>query len=653
MDTSADAGADLESRPSNGTGGGASGGETQPLVRSNPDNSASFGSLISCEDCSAMESGDDTTAPGDDDGQFWPQTFGRSISMLAGRVTYQQVEWSMKSPRFGHLEVIRRKKLEQGFYTPDPDVHRAIREREDGHADAHLPPGRGGANQKINRMKSLDFPRPKNQSLAVAPAPLSPGTVSGLERKSMSAHEYRLEVLAKAKGNAATTAKVAAKEKKNGGPRRRRKKKKVPDASEGSSFVQCTFNMSNILMGVGLLGTPFVLKSAGWIGGSAVIVIFAAITWRTSYLIGRLLNGDHRPTAAFGVPGHPDPVRTGTPLRSFPDISRQSFGNAGAVFLALVLYFELFSCLGIFFVSIGEYMAEMLPQYSTTQHEMLFAFLLAFPTILLKTARLLSYLSVVGTVSTLAVVFAVIASAVAEGDVTPRIAIDLHDADPHAGARALYRGAGLPLSLGLFAYCFSGHAIVPSIYTSMARPRDFEKMIDYTFVVVLVGCLAVSASGYLMFGSLVEDQVTLSLARLDGGGTQGGGAIDVLTALMVLTAFSKFTLTMFPLALGMEEIFAPYIAAEMRMEVVSACIRLTLIVLALLVAIFVPSFSFLCSLVGLLCTMVVSVIFPAAAHLVAFKDHIALWEKVVDCIFIIFGLLSAIIGTYAAITVDG
>lgn len=254
---------------------------------------------------------------------------------------------------------------------------------------------------------------------------------------------------------------------------------------------------------MGLLGTPFVLKSAGWIGGSAVIVIFAAITWRTSYLIGRLLNGDHRPTAAFGVPGHPDPVRTGTPLRSFPDISRQSFGNAGAVFLALVLYFELFSCLGIFFVSIGEHMAEMLPQYSTTQHEMLFASLLAFPTILLKTARLLSYLSVVGTVSTLAVVFAVIASAVAEGDVTPRIAIDLHDADPHAGARALYRGAGLPLSLGLVAYCFSGHAIVPSIYTSMARPRDFEKMIDYTFVVVLVGCLAVSASGYLMFGSLV------------------------------------------------------------------------------------------------------------------------------------------------------
>ena len=205
----------------------------------------------------------------------------------------------------------------------------------------------------------------------------------------------------------------------------------------------------------------------------------------------------------------------------------------------------------------------------------------------------------------------------------------------------------MPISFGLIAYAFSGHAVVPSIYKSMKNTNEFEKMVNITFAGVTFSCLIVALSGYHMFGSTVDDQVTLSLQKSEPGGASK--AMTMLTWLMILTAFSKFTLTAFPLALGLEEIVAKWIPSDNVMEFVSSLIKIGLITLALLVAIFIPSFSFLCSLVGLVCTMIVSVIFPAAAHLKLFGPRLPVWEKLIDWFFIISGVFMAIVGTYATV----
>ena len=66
---------------------------------------------------------------------------------------------------------------------------------------------------------------------------------------------------------------------------------------------------------------------------------------------------------------------------------------------------------------------------------------------------------------------------------------------------------------------------------------------------------------------------------------------------------------------------------------------------------FVPSFGYLCSLVGLICTMIVSVIFPAAAHLKLFGTRLSVAEKLMDVTFIAFGVSAAVVGTYATVFV--
>lgn len=52
----------------------------------------------------------------------------------------------------------------------------------------------------------------------------------------------------------------------------------------------------------------------------------------------------------------------------------------------------------------------------------------------------------------------------------------------------------------------------------MKKPQEYESMIGFTFTVVSFCCLIVAVSGYWMFGSLVDDQITLSLEKNSGDG---------------------------------------------------------------------------------------------------------------------------------------
>lgn len=143
---------------------------------------------------------------------------------------------------------------------------------------------------------------------------------------------------------------------------------------------------------------------------------------------------------------------------------------------------------------------------------------------------MLSYMSALGTVATIAVCMTVVVSALVEGDVSESIAErrGVEDAEPY---HIYWESQGLALAFGMVAYCFSGHAIVPSIYASMEKPQDFEKMVTMTFIVVTILCLMVSFSGYYMFGSMVEDQITLSLES----GSKASTAMDLLVWLMIIT----------------------------------------------------------------------------------------------------------------------
>lgn len=221
--------------------------------------------------------------------------------------------------------------------------------------------------EEMRKVGSMDFNATKAHLKAQAKfAPLTK-TQKDLELKSKDAAEYRKKILSKQQG----------------------KRKSNPPSDDKTTFFQCVFNLANILMGVGLLGLPFAIKESGYFGGTFAIISFALVCWKTSILIGRELNGDPRPLSFFAdsndvtkYASSSEPiVRMRKPIRSFPDIAREAFGNAGAVVLGIILYFELFSCLAIFIVSVADHMHELFPSIPVATHMLGFTIFSALPVI--------------------------------------------------------------------------------------------------------------------------------------------------------------------------------------------------------------------------------------------------------------------------------
>jgi len=593
--------------------------EESPLIAVVPDDGEEVAAVVDYESGQGQEQspGTDTSS---DFGQFviadadelerpWPATFERSISLLAGpTMDTDFIENMTKSPK---ITPSMNARYRQNDRTPEPSF-------------GVLRP-QNSFKQGLTKIQSLDFSPKKRE------------TDAQLYRQKLLAEKNKKKPVTKM-GEDLMKKKLQVEQDSSGGHG-------VDMGGEKATFGQCIFNMANILMGVGMLGLPYIFRAAGWIGGAFVTLSFSAVAYRTSVLLGRELNGDHRSCELFDDSKN-SAVRLRKPIKSFPDIARESFGQGGTIILSFVLYFELFSCLCIFFVTLGDHLYTLFPHIPTSRHMINVSFILAIPTALLRTPRLLSYLSAVGTVATIFVVSTVAGSAIYSGDISEAVA-EKKGVDVHlSGTHELWDTSGLSIAFGLIAYTFSGHAIIPSIYSSMAKPQDYEKMIRVTFMCVTFSCLIVAISGYYMFGNQVDDQITLTLER---NYDSENIIMKSLTWLMILTAFSKFTLTAFPLALGFEEIIAPIIPSDNVMEFVSSLIKLFLIATSLAVAIYVPSFSLLCSLVGLICTMIVSVIFPAAAHLKMFGPVLPLWEKVLDWLFILSGAGMAIIGTTSAL----
>ena len=200
------------------------------------------------------------------------------------------------------------------------------------------------------------------------------------EAKKFSLAKTQIELESKRKKAAEYRKKILSNQPEQNG-------KRTPN-SEKTSFFQCVFNMANILMGVGLLALPFAFAQSGYFGGMFAVSSFALLCWKTSILIGRELNGDPRPLSLFvddfvaKLPSDSVPMtRMRKPIRSFPDIAREAFGNTGAVVLGVILYFELFSCLAIFIVSIGDHMHKLFPTISVTAHMVGFTIFSALPVI--------------------------------------------------------------------------------------------------------------------------------------------------------------------------------------------------------------------------------------------------------------------------------
>lgn len=351
--------------------------------------------------------------------------------------------------------------------------------------------------------------------------------------------------------------------------------------SRQSSFGQALLNGLNVLCGVGILSTPYAAKEGGWLGLS-ILLIFAVLSFYTGMLLRYCLDSE---------PG----------LGTYPDIGQAAFGTAGRVVISVILYVELYACCVEYIILESDNLSSLFPNakislggFELDSHHFfaLMTTLAVLPTVWLRDLSVLSYISAGGVIASVLVVLCLFWIGLVD-----KVGI-------HSEGTVLNLGT-LPVAIGLYGYCYSGHAVFPNIYTSMAQPNRFPAVLLACFGICTLMYAGVAYMGYTMFGEETESQFTLNLP-------QDLVASKVAVWTTVVNPFTKYALTMSPVAMSLEELIP---SNHMKSHMYAICIRTALVISTLVVALSIPFFGLVMSLIGSLLTMLVTLILPCACFL--------------------------------------
>ncbi|KAK6933407.1 Amino acid transporter, transmembrane domain, partial [Dillenia turbinata] len=346
--------------------------------------------------------------------------------------------------------------------------------------------------------------------------------------------------------------------------------------SRQSSFGQAVLNGMNVLCGVGILSTPYAVKEGGWVGLS-ILFLFALFSFYTGILLRSCL--DSKPA-----------------LETYPDIGQAAFGTVGRFAISIILYVELYASCVDYIILESDNLSSLFPNAHlslgglelSSQH--LFALITVIailPTVWLRDLSVLSYISAGGVIASVLVVICL-------------FWVGLVDQVGFESKGTTLNLGTLPVAIGLYGFCYSGHAVFPNIYTSMAKPSQFPLVLLTSFGICTLMYAGVAVMGYLMFGEFTLSQFTLNMPQ------------DLVASKIALWTTKQeiyfplirntYAITLTPVALCLEELIPPN---RRESHMYAILIRTALVISTLLVGLSVPFFGLVLALIGSLLTMLV------------------------------------------------
>ncbi|XP_028054485.1 amino acid transporter AVT1C-like [Camellia sinensis] len=383
-----------------------------------------------------------------------------------------------------------------------------------------------------------------------------------------------------------------------------------------SSYGQAVLNGMNVLCGVGILSTPYAVKEGGW-AGISILIIFAVLSFYTGLLLRSCLDSQ---------PG----------LETYPDIGQAAFGTTGRFAISIILYAELYACCVEYIILESDNLSSLFPNahlnlggFVLNSHHLfaLLATLAILPTVWLRDLSLLSYISAGGVIASILVVLCLFWVGLVD-----KVGFE-------SEGRTTLNLTTLPVALGLYGYCYSGHAVFPNIYTSMEKPSQFPSVLLASFGICTLMYAGVAVMGYLMFGDSTLSQFTLNMP-------QDLVVSKIAVWTTVVNPFTKYALTMMPVAMSLEELI-PSNNRKSRMYAI--LIRTALVISTVVVGLSIPFFGLVMALIGSLLTMLVTLILPCACYLSILRGKITCFQISLCTLVITVGVISSIIGSYSAL----
>jgi vesicular inhibitory amino acid transporter len=260
-------------------------------------------------------------------------------------------------------------------------------------------------------------------------------------------------------------------------------------ATPKSTFAQSLFNSVNILMGIGLLSLPFAFNITGWAVGLGLLGLFAMMTHHTASLLQSCLDFQKE---------------DGSVCHTFGDLGELAFGPIGRSAISFIFFFELVAaCIALVILSADSIVA-LFPLLNIDLVKISIV-ILVFPLTIPKSLSIASYGSLIGILALFNLMSILIYDGLSTQETPGSIWL------PAETSVMPVEWFPIPFAFGLLMAGFSGHSVFPNIYRDMAEPQKYRSLVNWTYLIIMFLYVLIASLGYLMFGKLVREEVTIFL----------------------------------------------------------------------------------------------------------------------------------------------
>ncbi|KAL2329974.1 hypothetical protein Fmac_017555 [Flemingia macrophylla] len=381
------------------------------------------------------------------------------------------------------------------------------------------------------------------------------------------------------------------------------------------SFFRACLNGLNAISGVGILSVPYALASGGWLSLALLFAIAVAACY-TGLLIKRCMDMNLN-------------------IRSYPDIGEVAFGKIGRLIVSVSTYTELYLVSTGFLILEGDNLNKLLSieevqigglAIGGKQFFVILVALIILPTVWFDNLSILSYVSASGVFASLVIILSISWTATFDG-------VGFHQKG------TLVDWNGIPIAFSLYAFCYCAHPVFPTLYNSMTNKHHFSNVLLVCFVLATFGYAAMAIIGYLMFGPQVESQVTLNLPL-----NKVSSKVAIYTTLV--NPMAKFALMVTPITNALKDL----LPVTYKNRVTSFLVSTVLLISTTIIAITVPFFGYLMSLVGAFLSVTASFLLPCSCYLKISGTFMKFGCETVAIVLILMAaMVMGIYGTYTSL----
>ena len=202
---------------------------------------------------------------------------------------------------------------------------------------------------------------------------------------------------------------------------------------------------------------------------------------------------------------------------------------------------------------------------------------------------------------------------------------------------------GVGIATGIIINSYSVHMNMPALEASLKKPKKYKSATNITFVFNNISKIAFAICGYLTYVENTQQEITGNIVKFKP-------LPQIIRIAILFFTFFTVPLQSFVAFELIDDTFQNYFPMVNK-KLWLLITRLMFMLLALFIAVMIPHFGLVVSLIGSIRGTMITLILPCTFYVLLKNHDIKLYKLVISYIIIIFGIFAGVLGVYSSVRV--